>query len=109
MKFYGQFDPQLDKYLYENFFLNKKNGISIEAGASNGLIENTTKFFEEYLCWKTINVEPLDEWYNELIINRPESININKALHPFENETDIHGAANIGHVPRIMLLITEYI
>jgi len=26
----------------------------------------------------------------------------------FDNERDIHGAANIGHTPRIMMLITEY-
>jgi FkbM family methyltransferase len=72
------------------FFLDKKNGLSIEAGASNGILENSTKFFEEHLGWKTINVEPLPEWYNELIINRPESININKALHPFENELNVY-------------------
>jgi FkbM family methyltransferase len=52
-------------------------------------LENTTKFFEEYLNWKTINVEPLPAWYNELIINRPNSININNALHPFDDELDI--------------------
>lgn len=27
----------------------------------------------------------------------------------FDHEHDIHGAANIGHTPRIMLLVTEYI
>jgi hypothetical protein len=30
-------------------------------------------------------------------------------VYKFENETDIHGAANIGHTSRIMLLVTEYI
>ncbi len=29
-------------------------------------------------------------------------------VYQFENETDMHGAANIGHTPRIMLLVTEY-
>jgi len=27
----------------------------------------------------------------------------------FETATDMHGAANIGHTSRIMLLVTEYI
>jgi len=27
----------------------------------------------------------------------------------FDDEQDIHGAANIGHSPRIMLLVTEYV
>ena len=30
-------------------------------------------------------------------------------VYMFDNERDMHGAANIGHTPRIMLLITEYI
>ena len=42
-------NPPLDKYLYETFFKDKKCGFSIEAGASNGILENSTKFFEEYL------------------------------------------------------------
>jgi hypothetical protein len=29
--------------------------------------------------------------------------------YQFDNSSEIHGAANIGHTPRIMLLITEYI
>jgi hypothetical protein len=30
-------------------------------------------------------------------------------VYMFKNEQDTHGAANIGHTPRISLLITEYI
>jgi hypothetical protein len=30
-------------------------------------------------------------------------------VYQFENEVDTHGAANIGHTPRIFLLITEYL
>ena len=84
--FYGQFEYPLDKYLYDNFFKTTYNGISLEAGASNGVLENTTKFFEDHLNWKTINVEPLTEWYNELIINRPNSININRCIHPISDD-----------------------
>lgn len=29
-------------------------------------------------------------------------------VYMFDNEQDIHGAANISHSPRIMLLVTEY-
>ena len=96
MTFYGQFSPQQDEYLFNNFFKNKKNGISIEAGASNGVLENNTKFFEETLEWKTINVEPLPIWYEQLCKNRPNSVNLNYALHQDENETDIHF-----HIPNI--------
>lgn len=87
-KFNGQFNPPQDKYLYDNFFKDVSNGISIEAGASNGILENNTKFFEDNLNWRTINVEPLPDWYSELIVNRPNSINLNYALDPYENDTD---------------------
>lgn len=86
LKFYGQFEYQLDKYLYDNFFKDTYNGVSLEAGASNGVLENTTKFFEDHMQWKTINVEPLPDWYNELTHNRPNSININRCIHPISND-----------------------
>ncbi len=95
-KFYGQFSPKQDEYLYNNFFKNCYNGVSIEAGASNGVLENNTKFFEDTLNWTTINIEPLPQWFNELMINRPNSININCALHPSENNS----TANF-YVPKI--------
>lgn len=59
MKYYGQFNPQVDKVLHERYFANKFNGVSIECGAFDGLTENCTKFFEENYNWKTINIEPL--------------------------------------------------
>jgi FkbM family methyltransferase len=89
LKYYGQFDPPLDKYLHDNFFLNTVNGVSIEAGASDGVTENNTKFFEENFQWKTFNVEPLKDWYDDLVINRPNSININCCLHPYNDNEKI--------------------
>lgn len=89
LQFYGQFDYKLDNYLYDNFFKDKMNGISIEAGASDGVTENTTKFFEETLNWKTYNVEPLPIWFEKLIVNRPNSININRALHPTAHDLEV--------------------
>ena len=89
LKYYGQFDPPLDKYLHDNFFLNTTNGVSIEAGASDGVLENNTKFFEENFQWKTFNVEPLKDWYDDLVINRPNSININCCLHPYNDTLSI--------------------
>jgi FkbM family methyltransferase len=79
-KYYGQFDPQVDKIIHERYFPNKHNGISIECGAFDGLLENSTKFFEENYNWKTYNIEPLNHIYEKLVNNRPNSININKAL-----------------------------
>ena len=83
MKFYGQFDPPVDKFIYETFFkdypLNNK-GFFIECGAFDGQTESSCKFFEETLGWKGINVEPSPVIYQELIKNRPNAINVNVAL-----------------------------
>lgn len=80
MKFYGQFNPPVDQILYDKYFKNVKNGISIEAGAFDGLLENSTRFFEEELGWKTINIEPLSHIFDKLVKNRSNSINLNVAL-----------------------------
>lgn len=89
MKFYGQFDIPVDKILYERYFINKKNGISLEAGAFDGVLENSTKFFEEFMNWKTINIEPLNHIYKNLVTNRPNSINLNYGLSNIESKTKI--------------------
>ena len=80
MKYYGQFNPPVDKVLHERYFLNKFNGVSIECGAFDGVIENCTKFFEENYNWKTINIEPLPHIFKKLKQNRPNSINLEIAL-----------------------------
>lgn len=82
-QFYGQFDPPVDKYIYENFFEHKKlanKGFFIECGAFDGETECSCKFFEETLGWKGINVEPSPVVFEKLLQNRQESINVNVAL-----------------------------
>ena len=80
MKYYGQFDPQVDKVLHEQFFLNKFNGISLECGAQDGVVSSCTKFFEDNYNWKTINIEAGPLIFKRLQKNRPKSINLNLAL-----------------------------
>lgn len=81
-KFYGQFEYKLDNYLYDKFFEHKFNGISIEAGVSDGVTENTTKFFEETMNWKTYNIEPLPAWYDKLVLNRTRQCEYQQSLAP---------------------------
>ena len=80
MKYYGQFNPNVDKVLHERYFPNKFNGTSIECGAFDGITENCTKFFEENYNWNTINIEPLPHIFNLLKQNRPLSTNLEVAL-----------------------------
>lgn len=78
MQFYGQLE--LDKKIYEKFFLNKTNGNFIECGAFDGIIDSNTLFFYNFLGWRGYNIEPLKKIYNHLLNNRPEDINLNLAL-----------------------------
>jgi len=88
MKFYGQFDPPVDKILYDRYFKDIYNGTSIEAGAFDGVTESSTYFFGKNLDWKNINIEPLENVYKKLVEFRPEAINFNLALSN-ENTTKI--------------------
>ena len=81
MKFYGQFDPPVDKVLYEYYFQNNNTpGFFVECGAYDGVTESSCKFFEETLDWKGINIEPSPLFFQKLELNRPKSINLNLAL-----------------------------
>lgn len=76
--YYGQF--LLDKFLHEEFFINKRNGFFVECGAVDGILESTCKFFEDELEWSGINIEASPPLFNMLIKNRPNCININVGL-----------------------------
>jgi FkbM family methyltransferase len=80
MTFYGQFHPPVDQFLFERYFKNKKDGISLECGAFDGQLESSCKFFEESMNWKAINIEVSPPIFKKLEINRPKSTNLNIAL-----------------------------
>jgi FkbM family methyltransferase len=83
-KFYGQLEQ--DKFLFEKYFSDKKNGISIECGAFDGLMESATYFFEENMGWTCINIEASPPIFNMLEQNRPNAHNFNLGLSDVETE-----------------------
>ena len=60
-----------DKFLNENFFKGKTNGVYIEMGAVDGLFQSNTKFFEDQLNWTGILIEPQPNSFKKLQMNRP--------------------------------------
>ena len=80
--FYGQFNPPLDKILYERYFNNKipALGVAVECGAFDGITESTCLFFEESLGWHIFNIEASPSIYEKLEINRPNSRNFHLGL-----------------------------
>lgn len=67
MKYYSQYDQ--DKWLFENYFKDKKTGFFLEIGADDGIDKSNTKFFEE-LGWDGMCIEPSHKRFNLLTNNR---------------------------------------
>ena len=81
LKFYGQFTPKVDEFIYKRYFNSLDiNGVCVECGALDGLTDSSCKFFEETLGWKCYNLEPNPHNYKQLAKNRPNSVNLNLGL-----------------------------
>jgi len=80
----------LDQKLVE--ILNFENGIFIEAGANDGMIQSNTKLLEEQYGWTGILIEPSSTLFSRLRSNRPASQCFQCALGSFdENGTYVFG------------------
>lgn len=80
-KYYGQFEPQVDRLIYERYFSDSNlKGVFVECGAFDGLIECSCKFFEETLGWSGFNLEPAPSNFLRLLENRPQSRNLKVGL-----------------------------
>lgn len=86
-KFYGQFDPSVDRFIFERYFPDTNiKGTFVECGAFDGLTECSCKFFEESMDWKGFNIEPVPWIFEQLCINRPTASNFNFALSSSNGE-----------------------
>ena len=83
----------LDKMIYMNFINQINNdGIMIEIGGHIGdKGGSNTYFFEKYLGYKTFLIEPSEQSFKELVKNRPNSININKAVSYKKEMVKLYG------------------
>lgn len=70
-----------DKILNETYFKDQKNGFFVDVGAHDGKSISSTYFLESELRWSGICIEPLERRFDELVVNRPNSICLNKAVY----------------------------
>ena len=84
MEFYSQFGQ--DKFIYENFFVDKPAGFFLDIGAHDGITGSNTFFFEK-LGWSGICVEPIPSVFQKLKINR-KCTSLNVALSNSNGEED---------------------
>ncbi len=68
MKFYSQ--HKQDEYIFRNFFPEKRNGVFIDIGASDGIDLSNSYFFEKELGWSGICIEPQKFFFDDLHKNR---------------------------------------
>lgn len=96
-RWYGQFDPPVDKFIYKRYFRYKpllEKGTFIECGAFDGETECSCKFFEETLKWHGVNVEPSPPIYEKLVKNRPDAINVHAALSDRAGVGEFHSVVH---------------
>lgn len=81
LTFYGQFSPQVDRFIFRRYFPDKDiSGVCVESGAFDGCTESSCKFFEETMGWQCYNIEPMPAAFERLLVNRPKSRNYNFAF-----------------------------
>lgn len=84
---YNSQDNQ-DRYLEETVFKRHTNGVFVDVGAHDGVSINNTLYFEKHNNWTGINIEPIKSVYDKLVLNRPNSINVNCAVCNSDGQTE---------------------
>jgi len=83
----SQWCTQQDKYLNENYFHNKRNGVFVDVGAHDGVSYSNSYFFEKELGWTGICIEPMPAVFAKLMRNR-SCVCINSCVSPSEGLVD---------------------
>jgi hypothetical protein len=68
MDFYSQCAQ--DSFLFERFFYGKRGGVFVDIGAYDGQKFSNTLFFERYLGWSGLCVEPQAAAFRKLSSRR---------------------------------------
>jgi FkbM family methyltransferase len=64
MEFFSQVGQ--DRFLFENFFRGKRNGVFVDIGAYDGVKFSNSLFFERALGWSGLCIEPLPSAFAKL-------------------------------------------
>ncbi len=80
-----------DKFLETKFFKSKRNGVFIELGATDGVHNSNTLYYERELGWTGLLIEPIPWCFEEgkLRKNRPNSICEQVAIDTEKGEAEL--------------------
>jgi FkbM family methyltransferase len=98
VKFFSQVGQ--DSYLLENFFRGKRGGVFVEIGAYDGETLSNTLFFERYMGWSGLCIEPLPSAFAKLKATR-RAICEHVCVSDFEGEAEFVEAESV--VDQMML------
>ena len=104
MTYYSQ--DQQDKFLESRVFKGHKGGVFVDVGAHDGKTYNNTLFFEETHGWTGINIEPLKEVFDKLVVTRPTAINLNCAVSDTDGTAEF--ICNSGYTEMLSGLKSQY-
>lgn len=68
MQFHSQWGQ--DRFVYERYFTDKRNGVFIDIGAHDGIDKSNTLFFEREMGWTGVCLEANPTVYDRLTKNR---------------------------------------
>ena len=102
--FYSQYKQ--DEYLETTIFKGYKNVFYVDVGAHDGISLNNTLYFEKNNNWRGINIEPIKDVFDMLVMNRPVDVNINCAVCNRDGEADFY--LNEGYTEMLSGIIENY-
>ncbi len=88
-----------DEALNNLVFENRTNGTFVEFGASDGITFSNSLFFEKYLGWKGLCIEPSSKHYMNIVDNRSSCIPIHGAICAESGRKifmDVSGKGSVG-------------
>lgn len=68
MQFFSQVGQ--DRFLFENFFYGNRDGVFVDVGAYDGEKFNNTLFFERFMGWRGLCIEPEPSAFAKLVARR---------------------------------------
>jgi FkbM family methyltransferase len=94
MKFYSQAGQ--DQFVFHSFFRGRRDGVFVDIGAHDGATFSNSLFFEQFLGWRGLCVEPRPEAFAKLKASRRAACE-QACVAEFEGEAEfVEGGAGTG-------------
>jgi FkbM family methyltransferase len=70
-------------------------GFYIDVGAQDPVVDSVTKAFYKH-GWHGINIEPIEQWFNKIVLDRASDINLNVAVGSRQGTLQLIEVADTG-------------